>query len=114
VMNATLPSTRPAIITSILFSYSQVHDTNAGIASQPRTVEVDDGWRPPPQHIVPNAPDCGASTTQPLAFTCTDYPFVSEERGGAQRFLERAELTDAEREAVAFRNWEAMCAGIRR
>lgn len=44
----------------------------------------------------------------------TDYPFVSEERGGAQRFLERADLTDAEREAVAFRNWEAMCAGIRR
>ena len=44
----------------------------------------------------------------------TDYPFVSEQRGGAQRFLERADLTDAEREAVAFRNWEAMCAGIRR
>src|ERR1700722_16249134 len=72
-MNATLPSTRPAISTSILFSYSQVHDTNAGIASQPRTVEVDDGWRPPPQRIVPNAPDCGASTTQPLAFTCLRY-----------------------------------------
>jgi hypothetical protein len=66
-MNATLPSTRPVIITSILFSYSQVHDTNAGIASQPRTVEVDDGWHPPPQRIVPNAPDCSASTTQPSA-----------------------------------------------
>jgi hypothetical protein len=72
-MNATLPSTRPAIITSILSFYSQVHDTNAGIASQPRTVEVDDGRRPPPQRIVPNAPDCGASTTQPLAFTCLRY-----------------------------------------
>src|ERR1700730_8875535 len=72
-MNATLPSTRPAIITSILSFYSQVHDTNAGIASQPRTVEVDDGWRPPPHRIVPNAPDSGVSTTQPLAFTCLRY-----------------------------------------
>jgi uncharacterized protein len=44
----------------------------------------------------------------------TDYPFVSEERDGVRRFLETADLTDAEREAVAFRNWEAMCAGIRR
>jgi len=42
VMNATLPSTRPAITNSILSSFSQLHDTNAGIASQQRTVEVDD------------------------------------------------------------------------
>ena len=44
----------------------------------------------------------------------SDYPFVSEERGGAQRFLGSADLTDTEREAVAFRNWETLCAGIRR
>jgi uncharacterized protein len=42
----------------------------------------------------------------------TDYPFQAGD--GASRFLAGADLSEADRNAIAFGNWERMCAGIRR
>jgi predicted TIM-barrel fold metal-dependent hydrolase len=44
----------------------------------------------------------------------TDYPFVPAPRGGYRRFLEEADLSEADREKIASGNWERLCAGIRR
>lgn len=43
-----------------------------------------------------------------------DYPFVPTDGGAARRFLDDADLTDAQREAIASGNWERLRAGIRR
>jgi predicted TIM-barrel fold metal-dependent hydrolase len=43
-----------------------------------------------------------------------DYPFVPTDGGMARRFLDDADLTDAQREAIASGNWERLRAGIRR
>jgi predicted TIM-barrel fold metal-dependent hydrolase len=43
-----------------------------------------------------------------------DYPFVPTEGGVARRFLEAADISDAEREAIASGNWERLTAGIPR
>ena len=44
----------------------------------------------------------------------TDYPFVPVPPGGARRFLEEAELNDADRALVAHGNWDRLVATIRR
>ena len=44
----------------------------------------------------------------------TDYPYVMVPDGGARRFLEEAEITEADREKIASGNWERLCANIRR
>lgn len=44
----------------------------------------------------------------------TDYPYRFAPDGGARRFLEEADLSDADRSAVAHGNWERMVAAIRR
>jgi uncharacterized protein len=44
----------------------------------------------------------------------TDYPYVMVSGGGARRFLEEAEITEADREKMASGNWERLCANIRR
>lgn len=44
----------------------------------------------------------------------SDYPFNRESAGSARRFLETAPISDADRERIAFRNWEELVAGIRR
>lgn len=44
----------------------------------------------------------------------TDYPYLLQSSGSARRFLESAELDEADRSAIAHGNWERMCAGIRR
>jgi predicted TIM-barrel fold metal-dependent hydrolase len=44
----------------------------------------------------------------------SDYPFNRERDGSVPRFLDTAPISDAERENVAFRNWERLVAGIRR
>ena len=43
----------------------------------------------------------------------TGYPFLLGS-GGARRFLETADLGDADRNDIAHANWERMCAAIRR
>jgi predicted TIM-barrel fold metal-dependent hydrolase len=43
-----------------------------------------------------------------------DYPFVPTDGGAGRRFLEEADVTDAQREAIASGNWERLRAGIRR
>ena len=43
-----------------------------------------------------------------------DYPYVPTDGGAARTFLEQADLTDAQREAIASGNWERLRAGIRR
>jgi predicted TIM-barrel fold metal-dependent hydrolase len=43
-----------------------------------------------------------------------DYPFVPADNGGARRFLDAADISDAERDAIAFGNWERLTAGIQR
>lgn len=43
-----------------------------------------------------------------------DYPFEPIEPAGARRFIEEAPLSDLDREKIAFRNWERLCASIRR
>ena len=43
-----------------------------------------------------------------------DYPFVPTSGGVARRFLEDADITEAQREAIASGNWERLRAGIRR
>jgi uncharacterized protein len=44
----------------------------------------------------------------------SDYPFNRERDSSARRFLDTAPITDAERECMAFRNWEKLVADIRR
>lgn len=44
----------------------------------------------------------------------SDYPFNREHDGSARRFLDTAPISDAERENIAFGNWERLVAGIRR
>lgn len=44
----------------------------------------------------------------------TDYPFVPASRHGARRFLDDADLTDSERQAIASGNWERLTSAIRR
>ncbi|WP_445519830.1 amidohydrolase family protein [Streptomyces sp. NEAU-174] len=44
----------------------------------------------------------------------SDYPFNRESTGSARRFLETAPIGEADRERIAFRNWEKLVAGIRR
>jgi predicted TIM-barrel fold metal-dependent hydrolase len=43
-----------------------------------------------------------------------DYPFVPTDGGVARRFLEAADISDAEREAIASGNWERLTARIQR
>jgi predicted TIM-barrel fold metal-dependent hydrolase len=43
-----------------------------------------------------------------------DYPFVPTGGGAARRFLEDADVTEGQREAIASGNWERLRAGIRR
>jgi uncharacterized protein len=44
----------------------------------------------------------------------SDYPYVLVPDSGSRRFLEEAEISDADREKIASGNWEALCGGIRR
>jgi predicted TIM-barrel fold metal-dependent hydrolase len=44
----------------------------------------------------------------------TDYPFRFAPDSGARRFLEEADLSEADREKIACGNWDRICAGIRR
>ena len=44
----------------------------------------------------------------------TDYPYRFVSDGGARRFLEEAELIEADREMIGSGNWERLCAAIRR
>ena len=44
----------------------------------------------------------------------TDYPFKFTPQGGGRRFLEQADLNDADREKIASGNRDRLCAGIRR
>jgi len=44
----------------------------------------------------------------------TDYPYVRVPDDGSRRFLEVAEISEADREKIASGNWERLCAGIRR
>jgi uncharacterized protein len=44
----------------------------------------------------------------------TDYPFVWATDGGARRFLQDADLSDADRQRIASGTWDELCAGIRR
>ncbi len=37
-----------------------------------------------------------------------DHPFIDNSGGATRRFLDEAELTDAERDAIAFGNWESL------
>jgi uncharacterized protein len=43
-----------------------------------------------------------------------DYPYVPTDGGVARRFLEDADLTDAQREAIGSGNWERLRSGIQR
>jgi predicted TIM-barrel fold metal-dependent hydrolase len=43
-----------------------------------------------------------------------DYPFAPTDNGAARRFLETADISDAEREAIASGNWERLTSGIQR
>lgn len=44
----------------------------------------------------------------------SDYPYVLVPDGGARRFLDEAEVSEADRDRMASGNWDALCAGIRR
>ncbi len=44
----------------------------------------------------------------------SDYPFNRERDGSVRRFLDTAPISDADRESIAFHNWERLVAGIRR
>jgi uncharacterized protein len=44
----------------------------------------------------------------------TDYPYVMVPDGGGRRFLEAAEISEADREKMASGNWDKLCAAIRR
>ncbi len=43
-----------------------------------------------------------------------DYPFIATDGGLARGFLERAELSEADRARIGGGNWAQLCAGIRR
>ncbi len=44
----------------------------------------------------------------------TDYPFQFPANGKARCFMEEAELSDADRQAIGSGNWDSLCAQIRR
>jgi predicted TIM-barrel fold metal-dependent hydrolase len=44
----------------------------------------------------------------------TDYPYRFARKNGAQRFLEEADLSVADKTAIANGNWQRMVDGIRR
>lgn len=44
----------------------------------------------------------------------TDYPYRFTKNGGARKFLEEADLCDADKQAIAHGNWERMTAAIQR
>ena len=44
----------------------------------------------------------------------SDYPYRMTPDGGARRFLEKADLSEVDRTAIAHGNWERLVAGIRR
>jgi uncharacterized protein len=44
----------------------------------------------------------------------SDYPYVLASDGGSRRFLDEADIDEADRDSIASRNWEKLCAGIRR
>jgi predicted TIM-barrel fold metal-dependent hydrolase len=44
----------------------------------------------------------------------TDYPYRFFPDSGARRFLEDADLSEADRDKIASGNWDRICAGIRR
>jgi hypothetical protein len=44
----------------------------------------------------------------------SDYPYRFTPGGGARRFLESADLSDSDRNAIAHGNWEALSSAIRR
>ena len=44
----------------------------------------------------------------------TDYPYVRVPDDGSRRFLEAAEISEADRAKIASGNWERLCAGVRR
>lgn len=44
----------------------------------------------------------------------TDYPYHLTKEQASRRFIEDADLTEAERDAVAHGNWDRLCAAIRR
>lgn len=44
----------------------------------------------------------------------SDHPFTRERAGSARHFLEEAPVSEADRERIAYRNWEELVAGIRR
>jgi predicted TIM-barrel fold metal-dependent hydrolase len=44
----------------------------------------------------------------------SDYPYRFTPNGGARRFLETADLSETDREAIAHGNWERLAADIRR
>jgi predicted TIM-barrel fold metal-dependent hydrolase len=44
----------------------------------------------------------------------SDHPFNRERGGSARSFLDSAPLGEADRELIAYRNWEKLVAGIRR
>jgi uncharacterized protein len=44
----------------------------------------------------------------------SDYPYVMVPDAGSRRFLEKADLSEADREKIASGNWERLCTGIRR
>ena len=44
----------------------------------------------------------------------TDYPYRFVPDSGARRFLEEADLSEADRDKIASGNWGRVCAGIRR
>ena len=44
----------------------------------------------------------------------SDYPYRMTPDGGARRFLEQADLSEADRNAIAHGNWERLVAGIKR
>jgi len=44
----------------------------------------------------------------------TDYPYVIVPDGGGRRFLQDAEISEADREKIASGNWERLCTDIRR
>lgn len=44
----------------------------------------------------------------------TDYPYVIAPDGGSRRFLEKAELADDDRSAIAHGNWDRLTQAIRR
>ena len=45
--------------------------------------------------------------------TATDHPYIDNSGGAARRFLDDADLTDAERDAVAHGNWDRLTAHLR-